>query len=45
MGKGELGRGEMRAGVGWWEVSKYKNKPVSSNAAMEIFFQSQEFFC
>jgi hypothetical protein len=34
----------MRAGVGGWEVSKYKNTPVSSSAAVERFFQSQEFF-
>jgi hypothetical protein len=31
------------AGVGG-EVSKYKNTPVSSIAAVERFFQSQNFF-
>jgi hypothetical protein len=37
------GGGEMKAGVEG-EVSKYKNTPVSSGAAVEKFFQSQEFF-
>jgi hypothetical protein len=36
MGKGERG-GEMRLGLGGG-VKVYKNTPVSSNAAMEIFF-------
>jgi hypothetical protein len=39
MGKG----GKIRAGVGW-EVSKYKNTPVSSNAVVEIFFRTKDFF-
>jgi hypothetical protein len=30
--------------VGGWEVSKYKNKPVSSNAAVEIFFSGSRIF-
>jgi hypothetical protein len=46
MGKGECGEGEMRAGVGGGGggVSKYKNTPVSSNAAVERFFSEQNFF-
>jgi hypothetical protein len=38
-----MGGGGMRAGVGW-EVSKYKNTPVSSNTAATIFFRAKDFF-
>ncbi len=47
MGKGELGGGgggEVEGGGWGGAVSKYKNKPVSSNAAGEIFFPEPRIF-
>jgi hypothetical protein len=45
MRKDEHGGGgeEMRAGVGG-KVSKYKNTPVSTSAAVEIFFSEPRIF-
>ncbi len=45
MGKDELG-GMGDEGWGWgFEVSKFKNKPLSSSAAVEIFFcRAKHFF-
>jgi hypothetical protein len=34
----------MRAGIGDLEVSKYKNKPLSSSAAVEISFSEPSLF-